>query len=111
MEKFKYYGHMYKGKGRSYNIEKCTPEFSDPFEALKNANELLNSSFDIQDSRLLVVIQRDGITPMEKTDKYAFFQFTNSKACEAFISNKSNINWSTKENEAGIWNGDHTIMT
>ena len=99
-----YYGFTYKGQNASYVINKNSTTFDNPYNALKCANDLWNTNPDNQISRLLVIIKGKPCANTTHVLEYAFFQFTNSKACEQFISIEHEIVWST--NEKQVWNGN-----
>jgi len=103
----KYYGFIYSGINAKYDFENGL-FFKNPFEALKNANNKWDSKPDYQIPRLLVVIELEDIRCNTPLFRYAFFQFTNSKACEQFIFNQTDIKWS--DNDDQVWNGNLHIM-
>ena len=101
----KYCGFPYQGRYAIYNTEKEL-FFDNPYNALKNANAKWDANRDFQIARLLVVVAVD--TANTSLIQYAFFQFTNSKACKNFITSKTDIVWSS--NEAQVWNGNAQMM-
>ena len=103
----KYYGFPYQGKGSIYSIENES-FFGTPYMALKNANDKWDATPDHQISRLLTVIVQE-ITNGERPHlNYAFFQFSDSNACEQFISEQDTIKWS--ESDKQVWNGEAHMM-
>lgn len=79
----------------------------DAYEALKEANKKWNSIPDNNIGRLLVVILQNELNQDEET--YAFFQFTDSNACELFVKKREKIAWSA--NDKKTWNGNAEFMT
>lgn len=103
----KYYGFIYSGINATYDFENGEV-FQNPFEALKNANNEWNFNPDYQAPRLLVVIKLENIGYNTPLFRYAFFQFTNSNACEKFIAEQNEIIWSNADDQ--IWNGNAQMM-
>lgn len=103
-----YYGFVYGGRNASYIFDGLSLSFDNPFDALKHANEKWNANPDYQIARLLVVVVLDKLNNNSSSLKYAFFQFTDSTACEQFVSKQNNIIWS--ENGDQIWNGNAHMM-
>ncbi len=98
----KYYGFIYEGQFANYQVEGLQA-FDSPYEALFYANQKWQKNSDLQIPRLLVVKQSDCA---EK--EYAFFQFTDYKACNQFIQYNENIIWSSNDNQK--WNGNAKQM-
>ena len=101
----RYYGSIYRGFVGKYDILKMQ-EYSNPYDALRAANAEWDATPDLQISRLLVVFGKTATT--DEVSKEAFFQFTDSKSCKAFINDQHKIEWSTLENQ--IWNGNAKMM-
>ena len=103
----KYFGLPYQGIGAIYNIEKEL-FFNNPYDELKNANDKWSNVNNYQIARLLVVLEQEIINGETLPLKYAFFQFTDSKACEQFILIQDVIEWSDYDDQA--WNGNAHMM-
>lgn len=80
--------------------------YDNAYTALKEANKKWNSIPDNNIGRLLVVIEQSESNQNEKM--YAFFQFTDSNACELFVKKREKIVWSANGNQ--IWNGNAEFM-
>ncbi len=106
----KYYGSVYLGAGRAYNLSGLHA-YDDPHEALLDANAQWNAKpgQNPECARLLVVIQTEIQAGKEITVQKAFFQFTDSEACEAFAASLEAFSWVTEESQN--WNGDAKMMT
>lgn len=103
----KYYGFIYQGLGAIYNTEKELL-FDNPYDALKNANDKWSDVNNYQIARLLVVLEQETINGETLPLKYAFFQFTDSKACEQFVLIQTVIKWSDCDDQ--VWNGNAHMM-
>ena len=108
MKNVQYYGFVYEGKCAPYNVKKETQVFSDPYKALKYANDMWNSNPEYQVARLLLVLKLESTEDSNVSFNTAFFQFTNSKACESFIIKQKEIIWSIDDNQ--VWNGNARMM-
>ena len=106
----KYYGSVYLGAGWEYNLRglRARDIF---YEALLDADAQWNAKpdQDFECARLLVVIQTEIQAGKEITVQKAFFQFTDSEACEAFAASLEAFSWVTEESQN--WNGDAKMMT
>ena len=98
-----YFGSKYKGCNGVYNIQEFE-KYDNPYDALKTANKEWNAEPDIHIPRLLVIIKEDK----RSTDRFAYFQFTDSKACDKFIEDRGKIIWSNEKNQK--WNGNGNFM-
>ena len=106
----KYYGSVYLGAGRKYDLSGLRAH-DDPYEALLDADAQWNAKpgQGPECARLLVVIQTENRAGKEITVQEAFFQFTNSEACIAFAASREAFLWASEESQN--WNGDAEMMT
>ena len=100
-----YYSSIYKGFTGKYDLLKMQ-EYSNPYEALKAANDEWDANPDFQIPRLLVIFEKNA--SINETSRYAYFQFTDSKSCKLFINDQRKIIWSTLDNQ--FWNGNAKMM-
>ena len=107
LKKIKYCGFFYNGNNYSYKLDEHTILFDDPYDALSVANKNWDLNPDNQISRLLVVFKVE-ISEEKYLLQCAFFQFTNSKECCSFVSNRNEIVWSS--NDKPFWNGNANLM-
>jgi len=102
-----YYGFLYAGKNASYEADETITSFDNPFDALTVANKSWDENPANQIARLLVLVET-GKSKDSIASRYAFFQFTNSNSCKKFIDDRTEIIWSTPEDQ--IWNGNAKMM-
>ena len=103
----KYFGAVYLGNIDAYNTQELRA-YDDPYQALLKANDEWNADPEKQIARLLIVLRKSEESDEIIIEDKAYFQFTDSDACKAFVENKSKIKWSTSDRQE--WNGNAKMM-
>lgn len=103
----KYRGYIYEGCAKVH-YDDSVRAFEDPYDALVYANEKWSRNPDLQIARVLTVVRTGDSAEEECGEKYAFFQFTDSRSCKEFSAAKSEIVWSEPDNQT--WNGNAKRM-
>ena len=107
----KYYGFGYKGEIGKYDVEDLHA-YDSPYQALLEASRKWDNAPDPYERRLLVVLGSiDSKNAGEKSNQYAFFQFTDAESCMDFIKSQKKIKWvDSSAPVSGYWNGNAHMM-
>ena len=107
----KYYGFFYGGESGKYDTKNAAA-YDSPYQALGAVSQEWSNGEDPSDRRLLVVLSKpDSENTGAESTQYAFFQFTDAKACMDFIKRQEEIQWlASSAPVKGCWNGDAQMM-